>query len=186
MGRILRIFAVFNIILSFSFSFAATKTLTLADWKTFSDEDRQLYAEGYGDDNFLNLKVISIDLDSNQDLSSILDPIAQQFAYDMKNKMEDESTLEVQDDYYALVGPTYISSITVLVLDGTTALGGSISYYQQGCMMADETSPYFETEEEAKQAGCDLGADVSWQSHGTFDYDLSIFSITGYMEWSGH
>ena len=187
MGSLLKIFAVFYIlVLSSSFSFANSKTLTLDAWKALPAEEREMYAEGYGSDDYTNLKVVTLDLVEGQDLTVIANDAAETFALEMEKIMRTESYLEVEDDYYSKIGSVHISSVTILVLDETLAIGGSISYLQKGCVMPDDSSPYFETEEEAKKAGCDTNADVSWQAHDTFDFDLSPFSLGEYMEWSGH
>lgn len=187
MGSILKVFAVFYIlVISSPFTFANSQTMTLDMWKNLSEEDRALFAEGYGDDEYSNVKTISLTLSPDQDLTIITNNAAKTFALEMQKIMQTESYLEVEDDYYSKIGSTYIFSVTVVVLDETIALGGSISYIQQGCMMPDDSSEYFDTEEEAKTAGCDVNADVSWQAHGTFDHDFTPFSLGEYMEWSGH
>lgn len=164
---------------------APLSPLTLEAWDQMDQEDRAFIAEGYGAE-FNNVTTLEFSLSSTDDVSALSHPLARQFAEKMHAAMQVETSLEVGDDHYAQYGPTFIFNVTLVLLDDTTILGGSLSYIQYGCIMPDESSPHFEDEDEARHAGCDVNADVSWQAHGVFNYDLEPLYLTGYMEWSGH
>ena len=180
-------FLVFNISFAQSSSQTAAplSVLTLEAWDQMNQDDRAFIAEGYGTE-FSNVTIVEFSLSSTDDFSAIPHPLARQFAEKMHAAMQVETSLEVGDDYYAQYGPTFVFNVSLALLDDTTILGGSINYIQYGCIMPDESSPYFEDEEEARLAGCDVNSDVSWQSYGVFNYDLEPLYLTGYMEWSGH
>ena len=88
------------------------------------------------------------------------------------------------DDYHARVGIPTVSTVAIYKLEGQLA-GLNVIYTFQGCDMPDESSPYFETEKEALDAGCEF-SDVSWSWTGSYNSQGDLVYDPGYPEWSGY
>ena len=151
---------------------------TLDDYVAIERETREQIVE-YLWDEFATLSGTG-----EMDLAAVTEPAQLAFASGMDAYMRDNGSVEVEDDYHATVGDVEITLSMILLPDGTP-IGGEIRYFQNGCDMPDESSPHFDTEDDAEAAGCDF-SDVSWSNYGYFDYDLSAFSYEGYMSWSGY
>lgn len=118
-------------------------------------------------------------------ISALSDPAHRAFAQSMRDKMESEGSMEVQDDNYAFVGPIDVTVEIITAADGSI-VGGRINFHQAGAMTDDLDSGYFDTADEARAAGFDPDADVQWSASGVFAHDLRAFRQDDYMEWSGH
>lgn len=172
-----------------TFSFAETgntkeetKNLSLLEWRALSPDDQEALIQGLEIEKYSNLRLI--DISEADAMTKVTDAKALAFAQKMDQFMTDNVNFEIEDEH-SRVGDVGVHWLNVLLLDGNP-VGGAIGYFQKGCDLEEENYQYFETEEEAIQAGCDVNADVSWQAHGAFDQDLKPIRYDEYMEWSGY
>ncbi|MBX3018509.1 MAG: hypothetical protein KF767_11505 [Bdellovibrionaceae bacterium] len=177
----IRAILTFATVLTFGFS-AFAETLTLEQWKALTPDDQEALIQGFDVEKYSNLE--AIDIAEPKAMEKVKNPAALEFAKKMDAFMQDNVSFEIEDEH-SRVGETEIHWVNVLLLDGQ-AVGGAIGYFQKGCDLEEENYQYFETEDEAVAAGCDVGADVSWQAHGAFNQDLEPIRYDSYMEWSGY
>lgn len=152
----------------------------LDDWKALSSSERESIVE---DADFR--KQASLNYVIDKPISELQDPALKAFAEDMKDFMEDNGSMEVEDSEYALIGPVSVE-VSLLSLPSGEVVGGTIRFHQAGGMSEDGDSGYYDTAAEAEAAGIDTDADVQWDAYGYFDFDGNVIRADDYMEWSGH
>lgn len=92
---------------------------------------------------------------------------------------------EVDGEMVTSVGEPSVS-VTVYLLEGKL-LAVRFGLYQGGAGHDSESyGPHFDTEEEARAAGWDPDADVSWSNHFTVNHRGELLDSNGYWEWSGY
>lgn len=92
---------------------------------------------------------------------------------------------EVDGEFVTSVGEPSVS-LTVYLLNGQL-LAVRFGLFQDGAGHDTESyGPHFDTEEEARAAGWDTGADVSWSNHFTVNHRGEVMDSNGYWEWSGY
>ena len=171
--------------------------VTDEQWESYSREERleivelsELLEEG----EWVGMKTITFhepdSIGRPVDISLIEYAPYREYADDIDVFMQDNCYMDVMDidGYHSVVGEPEIYWLWIFVRESDhKVFGGGIGYYQQGCDMPDFDGDvrYFETEQEAKAAGCDY-SDVNWQAHAVFDFDASSLRYDTYMDWSGY
>lgn len=170
------------ILLTLAVQAATPEPMTLQLWQTLSNDDKKDLIDGVDTEKYSNLSTVSIS--EKNALDHIAQPLVHEFAVKADQAMHEAVDFEIEDEH-SRVGQAYLQWVDVVMIDGQV-LGGRFGYIQDGCDLEDENYQYFETEDEAKAAGCDTDADVSWQAQGVYDFDLAPIEVDGYFEWSGY
>jgi hypothetical protein len=148
-------------------------SITVEEWETYTNDQKVEYIENESSWEEIEAKDI---------------PNQPQDIQDFVASMEETDTyLEVEYDYYALIGGVQISYSFVRSDEGII-IGAMEHFFQQGCSPEDEDDEDaygpFETETEANEKNC-FDNDVSWSGYGVRnEYAEEIEH--GFLEWSGH
>ena len=152
------------------------KEISLREWKSLDTETQGRVLAQNGSE-YSNIQELEFDIGS---LSS---PYKNVFTLAKKRGDSVVEQLEFEDNH-ARVGPATISFISIYLLE-KQVIGLNIGHRFEGCDMPDETSPYFEDERSALDAGCEF-SDVSWMWQGTFNDLGDLIYDPGYPEWTGY
>jgi hypothetical protein len=149
---------------------------TVAAWDALPAEVRvDILTGAYA--KYPNMKVTE-----RQAPAAFSDPAQRAYAEKLATYLKTNGDMEVVDSIHARVGELKVTA-RLLLLDGTTTLGGEVGFWHQGCDMPDDTTPQFKSAADAEAAGCDLGESSYWAAHGTFNHDGVPFEYSDFLEW---
>jgi hypothetical protein len=131
----------------------------------------------------------TLQFQNNMPIDQIQSPAARAFADRMRDYMESNGNVSTTDtnEYQATVGPVKVTASVASLASGEV-IGGTIKFHQAGAGLDDGSSGHFDTPEEARAAGADTGADVSWSAYATFNHEVAepLGHHCLYMEWGGY
>lgn len=164
-------------------------SITYKEWVALSREDKVEYL----DSNFPQASYAQ----NKWSYRTTLAPLLTAIKHDQKSLIKrfsdykTEASLEVEDDFYALVGEIEVSS-DLYYSDDYKLLAVTFHYLQRGCSHEDEESGdfieqsgHYKDYTEAHKNNC-FDTDVSWSAFSYADANFIELSHSDYMEWSGH
>lgn len=154
------------------------KLMTIEDWKALGPvvQEEILDYECYGYKTISAIRYVRIE--------KLRKYLHRRFALLMRDFLGRHCDTEIAGDDHTTVGAIQVT-VNIYELPDNSIIGGSVHFFQEGCDMPDAGYGHFNTEEEAKKAGC-VFSDVSWSASGLFNYDLRPFYYSDYMEWTGY
>lgn len=181
-----KLYFVFIIFGSLTFSLLASDLMTKELWRKISLKEKDLLFSGVNIEKYENLKLESFDdEDAINQISDLYTKESIQKAITSFKAYASWDVSDIQAELYAIVGRPHIYQADVLKSE-TEIFGVALSFIQEGCMTKDPIYAIYESEAQAIAANCDFNADVSWQIWGTFNADGTVIYARDYFEWSGH
>ncbi|MBI4817968.1 MAG: WGR domain-containing protein [Deltaproteobacteria bacterium] len=158
------------------------KMAGLADWKKLSADDRQDILDRME----YEAKAFPFVASTNEVAIDTLKGEAKAFAESMRASMEENCYMELDNEEHVIIGEPKVTVEIFTHVETKEILGGSIRFFQKGGDNEDFTYGHFDSVAEAKAAGVDVEADVSWSASGLFDHDGAALKTDDHMEWGGY